>query len=109
MILLPWSLTAEEEPVSLAVLPFENMNGIPEQDYLRGIISSLLIEDLSGTGALTIVERENLEEVMKEQKLQFTGLIDDEGAIKADVFWVPPTCSKADSSFWDRISSSTSP
>ena len=82
-IIFPITVTSQQNPVSLAVLPFENMNGNPEQDYLKGIIAYILIEDLSGSEALTIVERDIIETVLKEQQLQFTGLIDDEGAIEA--------------------------
>ena len=74
---------AQSAPVSLALLPFENMNNNPDQDYLKGIISSLLEEDLTSSDTLQIVERENLEEVLKEQKLQFTGLMDDKNALEA--------------------------
>jgi TolB-like protein len=81
--LFPTTISAQQNPVSLAVLPFENMNGNPEQDYLKGIISYILIEDLSGSEALLVVERDIIETVLKEQQLQFTGLIDEAGAIEA--------------------------
>ena len=79
----PLAVFSQQNPVSLAVLPFDNMNGNPEQDYLKGIIAYILIEDLSGSDALMIVERDILETVLKEQQLQFTGLIDEAGAIEA--------------------------
>lgn len=76
-------LPGQSVPVSLALLPLENMNNNPDQDYLKGIISSLLEEDLTSSETLQIVERENLEEVLKEQKLQFTGLMDEKNALEA--------------------------
>ncbi len=82
-IIFPTAVSAQENPASLAVLPFENMNGNPDQDYLKGIITYILVEDLSGSGALVILERQNIEELIKEQQLQFTGLMDDKGAIEA--------------------------
>ena len=82
LIVFPSSVTAGDDPISLAVLPFENMNGNPDQDYLKGIIAYILIEDLSGSEVLTIVERDILETVIKEQNLQFTGLLDEAGAIE---------------------------
>ncbi|MEA1911764.1 MAG: CsgG/HfaB family protein [Spirochaetota bacterium] len=82
LVVFPSSVTAGDSPVSLAVLPFENMNGNPAQDYLKGIIAYILIEDLSGSEVLTIVERDILETVVKEQNLQFTGLMDEAGAIE---------------------------
>ena len=81
--IFPIHLFSQQVPVSLAVLPFENMNGNPEQDYLKGIIAYILIDDLSGSEALMIVERDIIETVLKEQQLQFTGLIDEAGAIEA--------------------------
>jgi TolB-like protein len=83
IVILPLSISAQQTPVSMAVLPFENMNGNPDQDYLKGIISYILIEDLSGSDSLMIVERDIIETVLKEQQLQFTGLIDEAGAIEA--------------------------
>ncbi|MDA3938647.1 MAG: hypothetical protein PF693_04975 [Spirochaetia bacterium] len=82
-IIFPIPLFSQQVPVSLAVLPFENMNGNPDQDYLKGIIAYILVEDLSGSEALVIVERDIIETVLKEQQLQFTGLIDEAGAIEA--------------------------
>ncbi len=43
-VFLPAVLYSQAESTSLAVLPFENMNGNPEQDYLKGIISYTLEE-----------------------------------------------------------------
>ena len=83
LIIFPMTVSAQQNPASLAVLPFENMNGNPDQDYLKGIIAYILIEDLSGSEALMIVERDIIETVLKEQQLQFTGLIDEAGAIEA--------------------------
>ncbi len=81
-VIFSLSIAAEENPVSLAVLPFENMNGNPEQDYLKGIISYILIGDLSSSGKVLIVDRKNINEVMKEQQLQFTGIMDDSAVIE---------------------------
>ncbi len=83
LLSVPVVSLASQEPVSLAVLPFNNMNGNQDQDYLTGIITSILVEDLSQSGALRIVERENIREVLKEQKLQMSGLLDEKSAMKA--------------------------
>ncbi len=76
-------LSFAQPAVSIAVLPFENMNGDKEQDYLKGIISSLLAGDISGSGDVAVVERDKINDIMKEQQLQFTGLMDEKAAIKA--------------------------
>ncbi len=82
-LFFPLAVFSQQTPVSLAVLPFENMNGNPNQDYLKGIIAYIISEDLSGSDALMIVERDILETVLKEQQLQFSGLIDESEAIEA--------------------------
>jgi len=82
-IFSPLALFPQQNPVSLAVLPFENMNGNPDQDYLKGIISYILIEDLSGSEGILVVDRQNIDDLLEEQKLQITGLIDDASAIEA--------------------------
>lgn len=76
-------LFAGQDKISIAVLPFENMNGDEDQDYLKGIIRSILIEDLTRSGDVLIVERDKINDVLKEQRLQLTGLLDEKGAIKA--------------------------
>ncbi|MDA3956713.1 CsgG/HfaB family protein, partial [Oceanispirochaeta sp.] len=75
-------LFAKDGKISLAVLPFENLNRDPQQEYLSGIISSLVRQDLSLSGMVFIVDRENMEEVLNEQKLQFTGVMDDKSIIE---------------------------
>ncbi|MFN4158706.1 MAG: adenylate/guanylate cyclase domain-containing protein [Gemmobacter sp.] len=47
----------EEEAPSIAVLPFANMSGDPEQDYFSDGISEDIITDLSKIGGLTVVAR----------------------------------------------------
>ncbi len=83
LLSVPVVSLAAQEPVSLAVFPFNNMNGNQDQDYLTGIVTSILVEDLSQSGSLRIVERENIREVLKEQRLQMSGLLDEKSAMKA--------------------------
>ncbi|MDC7241383.1 MAG: CsgG/HfaB family protein, partial [Spirochaetales bacterium] len=71
-----------DKKISLAVLPFENMNKDPRQEYLSGLIGSIVRQDLSDSGAVILVDRNNLNEVLEEQKLQFTGVMDDESIIE---------------------------
>ena len=82
IITLPM-LSFGQSEVSLAVLPIENMNGNKEQDYIKGIINSILAEDISGSGDVAVVERDKINDIMKEQQLQYTGLMDEKAAIKA--------------------------
>lgn len=75
-------LSARDGKISLAVLPFENLNRDPEQDYLSGIIGSIVRQDLSLSGMVFLVDRENMAEVLEEQKLQFTGVMDEKSIIE---------------------------
>ena len=80
-LLIP--LSAQSSPISLALIPFENMNSQPDQDYLKGIIRALLEKDLSQSPGLQLVDRQHLEEVMKEQQLRYSGLMEEDGALEA--------------------------
>ena len=82
VLLLPLSAAGQDSPVSIAILPFDNMNGNPDQDYLKGIISYILIDDLSSSDQVLVVDRENINDVIKEQNLQFAGIMDDSVAIE---------------------------
>ena len=83
LLSLSFIAAAQTDLPSIALLPFENMSNEPDQNYLQGIIRSLLEEDLSGSGTVQIVDRDNLEDVLEEQKLQYTGLMDEENALEA--------------------------
>lgn len=82
VLTLPLLAAGQDTPVSIAVLAFDNMNGNPDQDYLKGIISYILIEDLSSSDQVMVVDRENINDVIKEQNLQLTGIMDDSVAIE---------------------------
>ncbi len=54
-----WNLgfTASSHIESVAVLPFKNLSGDPEQDYFADAMMETLISDLANTGSLTVVSR----------------------------------------------------
>jgi len=75
-------LQGKDKKISLAVLPVENMNKDSRQGYLSGIIGSLVRQDLSLSGMVFIVNRENMKDILSEQKLQFTGVMDEKSIIE---------------------------
>ncbi len=58
---------------TVAFVGTENRTGSPELDYLGSIIEGLILFDLSRINALTLVERQRLNAVLEEQKLQLSG------------------------------------
>jgi adenylate cyclase len=51
------SLAAVQSPLSIAVLPFDNMSGTPEQGYIGDGIAENIITDLSRFRDLTVIAR----------------------------------------------------
>lgn len=55
--LLPSQDVIPPEPVTIAVLPFENLSDDPEQDYLSSGLAEDLLTDLSRIGAVKVLSR----------------------------------------------------
>ena len=85
IILLPSVLYAEDTPaeVRLALIGFENMDDDNEHDYLESLISAVIREDLSNTEGIVLLERNMINKVLDEQKMQISGLFDDRDAVEA--------------------------
>jgi TolB-like protein len=66
----------------LSVLYFQNTTRNKEYDWLSKGIADMLISDISKSYQLEVVERENLEKILKEQKLSLSGLTDESKAIE---------------------------
>lgn len=65
----------------VSVLFFENLTGNTTYQWMSRSLADGLSSTLKG-GALTLVERENLEDVIKEQKLSLSGLTDENTALE---------------------------
>ncbi len=79
-VIVLWGLVAfpQEKKITLAVLDFEN-NSIADKEKLEPLskgISSLLVSKMSKVESITFVERERLNEILKELKLQQSSEID---------------------------------
>jgi TolB-like protein len=69
-------------PVSLAVLTFKNNTGEMYLQSLQNTIADQLKTQLSGYRELTVVEREHIDAVLKEQALGQSGIIPEDQAVK---------------------------
>lgn len=77
LIILSIPAQTVSDGVKTAFLDFENINMDPALDYLGGIIKGLLLYDLSQNDYIQLVNRSELENVMKEQNLRLSGLAED--------------------------------
>lgn len=70
-------------PKTLAVLYFDNNTGATEYDNLGRGMASMMISDLSAVPDVQLVEREHLQDVLKEQDTQRTRYFDQSTAVRA--------------------------
>lgn len=66
---------------SLSVLYFANTAKAADYDWLSKGLADMLMSDLAAAKELTIVEREELEKVLREQELSLSGIASDKDAI----------------------------
>lgn len=71
---------ADEKVIS--VLYFDNTTKNEDYEWLRKGLADMLITDLSSSPRIKVVERENLEKVLKEQQLQLAGVVSDKNAVE---------------------------
>jgi curli biogenesis system outer membrane secretion channel CsgG len=77
------ALAAPAGPPTVAVIYFDYQGKSEELAPLKKGLASMLISDLAGSDAYRVVERERLEDVLGELKLQATKSIDQASAVKA--------------------------
>jgi TolB-like protein len=85
VLALGWSGTAAfaaDPPPTVAILYFDYTGKTVELEVLRKGLAQMLISDLSGGNAIRVVERERLEDLLTEQKLQGSAKIDPQSAVK---------------------------
>jgi len=75
------AVAAEPLP-TVAVLYFDYTGKDQELEVLRKGLAQMLISDLSGTDTIRVVERDRLEDILTELKLQGSGKIDPKSAAK---------------------------
>lgn len=73
---------AQEGAKTLSVLYFSNTRADVDSAWLSKGFADMLVTDLASTGAFNIVEREELEKLLREQELSLSGMVDDSGAVR---------------------------
>jgi curli biogenesis system outer membrane secretion channel CsgG len=73
---------APADPPTVAVVYFDYTGKTAELEVLRKGLAQMLISDLSGTDAIRVVERDRLEDILGELKLQSSAKIDPQSAVK---------------------------
>jgi len=71
---------ADPKVRTLSVLYFANTTNDPDAAWLSKGLADMLVTDLSATGALLVIEREELQKVLQEQELALSGLVDEQSA-----------------------------
>jgi TolB-like protein len=74
--------TWEARP-TLAVLTFDNNTGKTDYDALGKGMSAMMITDLGGVNEIQVVERERMQDLLKEMELQRTKYFDSATAARA--------------------------
>lgn len=67
---------------TVAILYFDNYTGSPDNDPLGKGISSMMISDLSVVDEIQLVERERMQDLIKEQEAQHTKYFDSTTAVR---------------------------
>jgi len=66
----------------VAVLPFDNrVRGVPENWKLGEGLSEILITELLDSGRFLLVERDSIQDIVKEQEIGMSGLVRQETAV----------------------------
>jgi TolB-like protein len=77
---------ASAQTMRLAILDFENISGIAKYDGLGKAMSSMLISDIEANVSpkrLQLVERAQIQKVLKEQNFQASGSVNKNTAVQA--------------------------
>jgi TolB-like protein len=71
-------VAAQALSVNIAFLSIDNLSANPRYDYLEGIVRGLLLFDLSGAQDIEVVNRSDLDAILRERELQLSDLAEDQ-------------------------------
>ncbi|TKB80676.1 MAG: hypothetical protein E8D45_03030, partial [Nitrospira sp.] len=66
----------------VSVLPFDDRTRLPELSWIKKGLPDLLVAELARLPSVTVVQRDRLEEVIREQALQLSGRVDETSAVQ---------------------------
>ena len=75
-------ITAASQKKTISVAMFQNITGNKEYDWIGTGFAETITTKLVSIKSLNVLERIQLLEVLKEQKLQLSGLVDEKTAVK---------------------------
>jgi TolB-like protein len=81
-----FSKTVDAQVIRLAILDFDNISGIAKYDGLGKAMSSMLISDIEANVSpkrLQLVERSQIQKIIKEQKFQLSGSVNKNTVVQA--------------------------
>ncbi|MFA5779774.1 MAG: tetratricopeptide repeat protein [Elusimicrobiota bacterium] len=67
---------------NIAVIPFQNITGDKEKNWIGAGFSETLTTKLVKVSEITVIERENLSKILEEIKFQYTGAVDEKTAVE---------------------------
>ncbi len=71
-----------EKGIPLSILKFNNLKNNQTYSWLQNLLADVLITNISASNVYKVVLRNRLEEILKEQQLQLTGIINETTAVK---------------------------
>ena len=69
-------------PITVAISNFKTLGGGSEKDFLGASCTEAIFEILTNDHTVRVVEREYLNKIIEEVKLQNSGLVDEKTAIE---------------------------
>jgi|GEM_PF-572199 len=73
---------AQENKITVAVLPFKNVSGEKAHNWLSETISESIISKLGESKEVSLIERSQLDQALQEYKYQKSGMVDAKTAAK---------------------------